>query len=85
MISSAQIRAARAIAGLTAAELAACSGVGLATIKRFERDEGVPHTRGGTLDRVKTALESAGIEFIGDPVFSPGVRLRPPASQIASA
>ena len=85
MISSSQIRAARALRGLTAAELAKLAGVSWATVQRFEAEEGIPRSRGNTLDRVKTALESAGIEFIGDPVFSPGVRLRPPASQVASA
>ena len=76
MISSSQIRAARALRGLTAAELAKLAGVSWATVQRFEAEEGIPRSRGKTLDSVKAALEAAGIEFIGDPVFSPGVRLR---------
>jgi hypothetical protein len=51
------------------------SAVGWATIRRFEEAEGIPVSRSGTLVRVKIALEEAGIEFIGDPVTSPGVRL----------
>jgi hypothetical protein len=49
--------------------------VGWATIKRFERVDGIPRWRAGTLERVKGALEAAGIEFIGDPIIWPGVRL----------
>ena len=29
-----------------------------------------------TLDKIKAALESAGIEFIGTPEDGPGIRLR---------
>ena len=76
MISPAQIRAARALLGISADELARRSGVSWATIQRFESAPGIPPSRGGTLERVKAALEEAGIDFIGDPVASPGVRLR---------
>lgn len=76
MLSAAQIRAGRALLGLSSRELADLSGVSWATIKRFEDVEGVPPTRSGTLERVKEALESEGIGFIGDPIKSPGVRLR---------
>ena len=75
MITGGQVRAARALLGITSIELAKLSQVGLATIQRFENLEGVPPSRSGTLGRVKETLESAGIEFIGDPVNSPGVRL----------
>jgi predicted transcriptional regulator len=78
MISGAQIRAARALLGLSAAELGKAADVGWATIQRFEAAEGMPPSRAGTLERVKHALEAAGVEFIGDPVVSPGVRLHPP-------
>jgi predicted transcriptional regulator len=76
MISSNQIRAARALLGISAAELASKAGVTWKTVQRFEAAYGVPPTRSGTLGRVQRALEAAGIEFIGDPVLSPGVRLR---------
>lgn len=77
-LASAQIRAARALLGITAAELAARSGVTWKTIQRFEAAGGIPPSRSGTLAKVKDALASAGIEFIGDPITSPGVRLRRP-------
>jgi transcriptional regulator with XRE-family HTH domain len=79
-LSSAQIRAARALIGLSTKELAELSGVGWATIRRFEQTEGVPPSRAGTLERLKECLEDAGIEFLGDPVSSPGVRLKRPKS-----
>jgi DNA-binding transcriptional regulator YiaG len=75
VISGAQIAAGRTLLGLTSRQFAELSGVGWATIKRFESADGIPPSRSGTLERVKVALEQAGIEFIGDPVVSPGVRL----------
>ena len=76
MISPAQIRAARALLGISADELARRAGISWATIQRFESAPGIPPSRGGTLERVKTALEEAGIDFIGDPLRTPGVQLR---------
>ena len=76
MISSSQIRAARGIIGISAAELAEAAGVTWKTIQRFESADGIPPSRSGTLERVKETLEAEGIEFIGDPISSPGVRLR---------
>lgn len=76
MISGAQIKAARSLLGLSSREFAEFADVSWATVKRFEDAEGIPPSRAGTLERVKAALEQAGIEFLGDPVASPGVRLR---------
>ncbi|MXP13337.1 transcriptional regulator [Altererythrobacter confluentis] len=76
MISSRQIRGARGLLKITASELAELAGVTWKTVQRFEAASDIPPSRSGTLERVKAALEDAGIEFIGDPVTSPGVRLR---------
>jgi transcriptional regulator with XRE-family HTH domain len=76
MISAAQIRAARALLGISAAALAKISGVDLRTIQRFESIVGVPKSRSGTLQRIKDTLEAAGITFVGDPETSPGVQLQ---------
>lgn len=76
MISSSQIRAARGMLGISAAELAKMAGVTWKTVQRFEAVIGVPPSRSGTLERVKAALENEGIEFLGDPIHSPGVRLK---------
>lgn len=75
-VSGEQIRAARALLGISSKKLAEASGVGWATIRRFEQIKGVPKTRSGTLDRLLGTLEILGIEFLGDPLHSPGIRLR---------
>ena len=76
MITSAQIRSARAMLKITAADLALLSKVGISTIKRFELAEGVPAGNIKTLEALKLALENAGIEFIGSLDDRPGVRFR---------
>ena len=75
MITSGQIRAARALLKWHASELAVKSGIGIATIKRYEVAESVPNAHVKTLTAIKAALEAAGIEFIGTPDKNPGVRL----------
>lgn len=76
MISGAQIRAARALLNMSGTDLAKISNVGWSTLQRFETAEGVPQSRSGTLERIKEALEGAGIVFLGDPALSPGVQLK---------
>ena len=61
---------------ISAAELAALADVNWKTVQRMESFEGVPPSRAGTLERIQAVLEAAGIEFIGDPLASPGVQLR---------
>ena len=75
MITSNQIRAARALIRWSAGDLASASGIGSATIKRMEVMEGVPSGNVKTLLALKAALESAGVEFVGTPDDRPGVRL----------
>jgi transcriptional regulator with XRE-family HTH domain len=76
LITSSQLRAARALLKITAIDLALISGIGISTIKRFELSEGVPSGNIKTIDSIKKALEKAGIEFIGSPDDRPGVRLK---------
>lgn len=75
MISGAQIRAARGLLGISGTELAKLAGVDWSTVQRFESEDGVATSRSGTLDRIKGALEAAGIVFLGDPIASPAVQL----------
>ena len=75
MITSDQIRAARALLRWNSANLSEQSGVGNATIKRLEVMDGVPTGQVRTLIAIKEALEAAGVEFIGSPENNPGVRL----------
>jgi hypothetical protein len=51
-------------------------GIGIQTIKPLEVVEGIPQGRVQTLLDIKSALEAAGIEFIGMPNEGPGIRLR---------
>ena len=76
MITSDQIRAARALLRWSSAQLSESSGVGTSTIKRLEVMEGVPSGHVRTIMAIKAALESAGVEFIGSPTGNPGVRLK---------
>jgi len=63
---------ARAATGLGVRELAALSKVSPDTIARLERGENI---RDATIRAVKSALESAGIEFIPENGGGVGVRL----------
>lgn len=77
MITSGQIKAARALLGLTVAEMAKKAGIGFTTMVRLESAEGIPAGNVKTLNAVKTSIEAAGIEFIGTPESGAGVRWRP--------
>ena len=63
MIIAAQVKAARALLGLSQGDLAKMTGLGIATIKRLEIST---EFRGAatTLWKVQTALEEAGVEFL---------------------
>jgi len=76
LITSGQIRAARALLKWTGKEFAEASGVAFSTLMRLETGEGVPGAQAKTLEAIQKAFESSGIEFIGSPEDGPGVRLR---------
>lgn len=77
MISSSQVRAAKALLRWSGEDLAFKSGVSLSTIRRVEASEGVPESQNvKTLMLIKKALEDGGVEFIGSPEDRPGVRMR---------
>jgi transcriptional regulator with XRE-family HTH domain len=76
MLSSSQIRAARALLGWSGTELAEKSGVGITTLRRYELQKGIPSANTSVLLILKDTLELAGIEFTGDPLINPGVTLR---------
>jgi transcriptional regulator with XRE-family HTH domain len=75
MITGTQIRAARNALRWTTEQLAKRAGITARTIKRFEAVDHIPPSRSATLLDVKTALEEAGIEFIGSATDRPGIRL----------
>ena len=75
MLSSSQIRAARALLGWSGTDLAEKSGVGITTLRRYELQKGIPSANTNVLLALKDTLEQAGIEFTGDPLVNPGVTL----------
>lgn len=78
MIFPEQIRAARALLGLSQLELAERAGVGIATIKRIEA-AGELTGNAQTLLRIQTALEAAGVELLSQTTEAGlGVRLAKP-------
>jgi transcriptional regulator with XRE-family HTH domain len=68
-----QCRMARAALGLGVRELAAAAKVASDTIVRFERGD---ELKARTVEAIRDALESAGVEFIDENGGGPGVRLR---------
>ena len=75
MLSSSQIKAARALLGWSGTNLADKSGVGITTLRRYELQEGIPSANTSVLMLIKRALEDAGIQFTGNPLVNPGVVL----------
>ena len=80
MISSAQLRASRALLGIDQRTLAGLCGLSLPTIQRMEASEGVIRGNVESLMKLVAALEAAGIELIAENAISRaggrGVRLR---------
>jgi hypothetical protein len=77
-ISSAQLRAARALLRWSAVDLAEASKIGVATIRRVEVLDGdIPVTAANEL-AIRRALEAAGVVFIDENGGGAGVRLRTP-------
>lgn len=83
MITSAQLRAARALLGLDQKALAALAGLSVPTIQRMEASDGVIRGNVDSLMKLVAGLDAAGIALIGDNDVSDGggrgVRLREPA------
>lgn len=73
MITSQQLRAARALLGLDQRQLAKLAGLSLPTIQRMESSDGQVRGVVDTLVKVITALERAGIELLGENAPSTGV------------
>lgn len=78
ILTSDQIRAARALLKWDQKALAQASKVSLATIKRLEPLSGPVVANAVTIDALRRALEAAGIEFITENGGGAGVRFRKP-------
>ncbi|MDX8470225.1 helix-turn-helix transcriptional regulator [Mesorhizobium sp. VK23B] len=85
MMTAAQMRAARALAGIDQRTLAERAGVSLPTIQRMEASEGVVRGVVDSLMKVIQALDVIGVELIGENQASErggrGVRLKSTAAQ----
>jgi ribosome-binding protein aMBF1 (putative translation factor) len=75
-LTSAQIRAARALLRWSAEDLARESTLGVTTIRRAELTEGETSMTTANDLAVRRALEAAGVEFIDENGGGPGVRLK---------
>jgi hypothetical protein len=75
-LTSAQIRAARALLRWRAEDLARESAIGVATIRRAELVEKETSLTTANDRAIRRTLEDAGVEFIDENGSGPGVRLR---------
>ena len=64
---------ARAALSWSTTELASKAGVGSNTVNRFEAGQ---DARVSSVDKMRAALESAGVIFVAENGEGPGVRLR---------
>ncbi|MGK9053051.1 helix-turn-helix domain-containing protein [Neorhizobium petrolearium] len=79
MLTASQLRAARAMTGMTVEELAAISGLSRSAIEEAEAAKVFAGAE--VSDRLRAIFEARGILFLGagdgdDPGAGPGVRLR---------
>jgi transcriptional regulator with XRE-family HTH domain len=78
LISSEQLRAARALLRWEQKDLAEASGVSLPSLKRLETQPGPLAAHARTVEAIVKAFEGAGILFLSDGETSdggPGVRM----------
>jgi transcriptional regulator with XRE-family HTH domain len=80
VITSAQLKAARALLGIDQRTLAQAAGLSLPTVQRMEASKGTVRGTVDSLVKLVGALEAAGVELIGEGAASTGggrgVRLR---------
>jgi predicted transcriptional regulator len=75
MITPGQMRAARALLGISQSDLARAADVSVPTIKRAESDAAnASAVATETRARIEAALEAAGVEFTNG--ATPGLRLK---------
>lgn len=72
MITSGQLRAARALLAIDQRELAELAGLSVPTIQRMEASGGVIRGNVDSLTKLVGALQNAGVELIGEGTHSQG-------------
>jgi predicted transcriptional regulator len=75
-VSIRQVKAARSLLAWSQEDLATAAEVSIPTIKRLEAQDGPLGGRDETSTKIRSALESAGVEFIDENGGGAGVRLR---------
>ncbi len=76
MLIPAQILAARALVGMTRAELAAKVGLSPTGLAKIETGQSDP--KASSLEAIQRALEASGVVFIREDIEGAGVRLKRP-------
>jgi transcriptional regulator with XRE-family HTH domain len=80
VITAAQLRAARALAGIDQRQLAEKSGLSVPTIQRMEASDGVVRGNVDSLMKLIDALDAIGVALLGEDAPSAeggrGVRLK---------
>src|SRR5260221_3177155 len=75
LVTTRQVKAARALLGWSQADLAQHSGVSEPTVARLESVDGALGGREDTAGKIRTAIEIAGIDFLDENVGGRCVRL----------
>jgi transcriptional regulator with XRE-family HTH domain len=73
IVMTRQIKAARSLIGWDQYALATNAGIAISTVRRLEGLDGPIAAYYETIEKIRTAFERAGIEFLGNPY--PGVRI----------
>ena len=76
LVTTRQIKAARALLAWSQADLARHSGVSEPTVARLESTDGELGGRERTAEKMQKTLEAAGVEFISENGGGAGVRLK---------
>ena len=75
IVTASQFRAARNALNWRITDAAKVSGVSIRTIKSIEAAGSQETFKLSTIEKLKTAFERHGIEFIGTPDDAPGIRI----------
>lgn len=67
LLSGAQLRAARSLIGISSEELARVSGLGVATIRRAEAQDGPVGMTSRNTDRLLATLTEFGVLLVNEP------------------
>ena len=75
LVTTCQVKAARALLSWSQADLARRAGVSEPTVARLELADGELGGREGTTEKIRNAIEAAGVEFLEENGGGLGVRM----------